>query len=198
MVFVTHFSTPSQTELIGKMTGNGKSKIPEYAKNYKREWFYIVGINRKCGQFDIKLNEETDYCEEVFLSSRARELVRDFKNVLEAQKKGRLQDISKLKFKLSVVENIIELRRNIYFHMGNTFYPYHFFDKNFQDFFEKFIIFTNNVNIKDEDDFEDDTFVRYDSINILRESESESERESESESESDDYIDQVNILLNNL
>ena len=82
--------------------------------------------------------------------------------------------------------------------MGNTFYPYHFFDKNFQDFFEKFIIFTNNVNIKDEDDFEDDTFVRYDSINILRESESESERESESESESDDYIDQVNILLNNL
>ena len=182
------------------MTGNGKSKIPEYAKNYKREWFYIVGINRKCGQFDIKLNEETDYFEEVFLSSRARELVRDFKNVLEAQKKGRLQDISKLKFKLSVVENIIELRRNIYFHMGNTFYPYHFFDKNFQDFFEKFIIFTNNVNIKDEDDFEDDTFVRYDSINILRESESESEseRESESESESDDYIDQVNILLNNL
>ena len=106
MVSVAHFSTPSQTELIGKMTGNGKSKIPEYAKNYKREWFYIVGINRKCCLFIKKLKQGTDSFSEVYSSSRARELVKDFKNFLEAQKRGKLQNISDFYFKYFDINNI--------------------------------------------------------------------------------------------
>ena len=107
------------------------------------------------------LGDNTDCFEKVFWSSRARALIRDFKNVLEAQKVGKLKNISKLKFKLSVVEKIIDLRIDLYFHMGNTFYSDFFADDLFQDFFENFIIFTNNVNIKYEEDFEDDLYEEY-------------------------------------
>ena len=153
MASVAHFSTPSQTELIGKMTGNGKSKIPEYAKNYKREWFYIVGINRKCGLFIKKLNQGTDSLSEVYSSSRAKALVRDFKNFFDAQKRGKLQNISQSNFKLRDVEKIIYLKFFIYINMGNNYFTYNVLNKDFQYFFENLIIFTNNVNIKDKEDF---------------------------------------------
>ena len=46
MGIVGNFSTTSQTELIGKMTENANNKIPEYAKEYKREYQFIRGINK--------------------------------------------------------------------------------------------------------------------------------------------------------
>ena len=133
-------------------------KIPEYAKDFKREYIYIRGINKKCGEFMRILGDNTDSFEKVFWSSRARTLIEWFKDFLEAQRMGKLQNISKLKFKLSVVYKIIDLRNDLYFHMGNTFYADFFADDEFQDFFENFIIFTNNLKIKNEEDFEDDLF----------------------------------------
>ena len=201
MAYLAHF--------INFKKSDTSNKIPEYAKDFKNEWLYITGINRKCGEFMKILGDNTDSFEKVFLSSRARALFRDFKNVLEAQKVGKLQNISKLKFKLSAVSRIIDIREDLYFHMGNTFYDDFFEDDNFRDFFENFIVFINNVKIKNEEEFENDLFEEYDDLDeeiqrerereredmqrilneIVRgdesESESESEIESESESESD-------------
>ena len=173
---------------------NISKKIPEYAKDFKKEWLYITGINRKCGEFMKKLGEDTDSFEKVFSSPRAKALIEHFKNVLEAQKMGKLQNISQLKFKLSAVYKIIDLRMDLYYQMGNKFYTdFVISDDDFQDFFENFIIFTRNVNFKNEEDFEDDLYLEY-----LNDSESESESdiefrelfnrifESESESDSDD------------
>ena len=173
---------------------NISKKIPEYAKDFKKEWLYITGINRKCGEFMKKLGEDTDSFEKVFSSPRAKALIEHFKNVLEAQKIGKLQNISQLKFKLSAVYKIIDLRMDLYYQMGNKFYTdFVISDDDFQDFFENFIIFTRNVNFKNEEDFEDDLYLEY-----LNDSESESESdiefrelfnrifESESESDSDD------------
>ena len=181
--------------VIEKTTQHTK-KIPEYAKDFKNEWLYIRGINKKCGEFMRILGDNTDSFEEVFWSSRARALIKNFKNVLEAQKVGKLQNISKLKFKLSAVEKIIDLRIDLYFHMGHTFHADFFLDDEFQDFFENFIIFTNNVNIKYEEKFEDDLYLEYfsgkytkiDSISELdniSDFDFDSISESESESESD-------------
>ena len=187
MGFVNHVS-------VFKNSNTSKNKIPEYAKDFKKEWLYITGINRKCGEFMKKLGDNTDSFEKVFWSSRAKALIEHFKNVLEAQKMGKLQNISELEFKLSAVEKIIELRIHIYLNMGNVYYSDYLLDEDFQDFFENFIIFTNNVKIKNEEDFEDDLYLEYLNNN---ESESESDRdfrelfdrvfesESESESESD-------------
>ena len=186
MAYLAHFTN-----------SNTSNKIPEYAKDFKNEWLYIRGINKLCGEFMKFLGDNTDSLEKVFWSSRARALISHFKNVLEAQKMRKLQNISKLEFKLSVVDKIIDLRFDLYFHMGNTFYADFFTDDEFQDFFENFIIFTNNVNIKYEEDFENDIYEEYveedEENDSLSESESEFirvnlreiENESESESESD-------------
>ena len=142
MAYLAHFTNFKNS--------NTSNKIPEYAKDFKNEWLYIQGINKKCGEFMIILGDNTDSFEKVFWSSRAKALIEHFKDVLEAQKMGKLQNISKLKFKLSAVDKIVQLRVDLYFHMGNIFYADFFSDDEFQDFFENFIIFTNNVNIKYE------------------------------------------------
>ena len=41
--------------LLAKMSANSestqiKSKIPEYAKDFKKEWLFIRGINKECGE----------------------------------------------------------------------------------------------------------------------------------------------------
>ena len=157
------------------------SKIPDYAKDFRNEWLFIRGINKKCGEFSKKLDDTTAF-EEVFWSLRAKALINHFKNILKNQKLGKLQNIRQLKFKLSAVDKIIELRVDLYYLMGNSFYADFFADEDFQDFFENFIFFTNSVNIKYEKDFEDDLFNIDDfrgTFTVI---------ESESESESDFYI----------
>ena len=184
MVSVTHFY------IFNTYNHSYTQKIPEYAKDFKREYIYIRGINKKCGEFMKFLEDNTDSLEKVFSSPRARTLIEWFKDFLEAQKMGKLQNTSKLKFKLSAVYKIIDLRNDLYFHMGNTFYADFFADDEFQDFFENFIIFTNNLKIKNEEDFEDDLFdiIAYngkyreiDSLSELSEFDSLSESESESD-----------------
>ena len=192
MAYLAHFSSFKKSIKLN-------NKIPEYAKDFRKEWLYIQGINKKCGDFSKMLDETTSF-EKVFWSSLAKALIKHFKNVLEAQKKGKLQNISKLKFKLSAVDKIVQLRVDLYYFMGNIFYADFFTDDEFQDFFENFIIFTNNVNIKYEENFEDDLYdindyirdhVEIDSISDIDNiSENENENENENESESDsDYED---------
>ena len=172
------------------------SKIPVYAREFKREWQYIRGINKKCGEFMEKLGNTTSF-EEVFWSLRAKALINDFKNVLEAQKMGKLQNISQLKLKLSAVEKIVQLRLDLYYMMGNNFHVDFLMDDEFQDFFENFIIFTNSVKIKNEEDFEDDlyndeiirrTYMENDNDNdsdldLISDSDFDSESDSDSDSD---------------
>ena len=182
MVSVAHFK-------LFKNTNNTSSKIPEYAKSFKNEWLYIVGINKKCGEFSKKLSITTEE-DKVFLSQSAKKLIQDLKNVLEAQRVGKFQNISNLNFKLSAVEKIITLRIDLYSVMVNYLdVDFVVGDEEFHDFFENFIIFTNSTKIKYEEDFEDDF-----DINDIRETFTDSESDSifddieiysESESESD-------------
>ena len=99
MAYLAHFTN---IEKFYKLN----NKIPDYAKDFKNEWLYITGINRKCGDFIKILGENIDSIEKVFWSSRARALIRDFKNVLEAQKMGKLQNISDFYFKYFDINNI--------------------------------------------------------------------------------------------
>ena len=100
------FVTQKNCASINSENSNISKKIPEYAKDFKKEWLYITGINRKCGEFMKKLGEDTDSFEKVFSSPRAKALIRHFKNVLEAQKIGKLQNISDFYFKYIDISNI--------------------------------------------------------------------------------------------
>ena len=132
-----------------------KSKIREYAKDFKNEWLFLRGIDKKCGEFSKMIDGcNTSSLWKLFLSKRATALIENFNNILELQKLGKLQNFRDLKFKLSVVENIFILRLNLYY-SSHTEYE----DENFQDFFESFIVFFKNVIIKNEEDFEDDVYT---------------------------------------
>ena len=64
--------------------------IPEYARDYKNEYLFIRGINKKCGEFLKKLNKvdfSDGYNEEVFMSHQTESLVSYFSHFLTAQKR---------------------------------------------------------------------------------------------------------------
>ena len=76
--------------------------IPDYAKDFKREWQYIRGINKTCGKFIERL----DFGGDLFNSSIANSLKYHIKRFLKAQERGRLKDISNFYFKYFDVNNI--------------------------------------------------------------------------------------------
>ena len=131
------------------------SKVPEYAKDFKNEWLYIRGINKKCGEFCKKLDEDP-YDEFLFDSKRAKNLLKLFDHVLKCIKKGVFKDFKQLPFKLSVVYNIVDLRIKLYPFLKSTMYEDDIWDDNFQYFFEKVLFFTRRVDMIDFERFEDD------------------------------------------
>ena len=156
---LAQFSSPFKQEMT-EINQKKISKIPEYAREYKREWQFIRGINKKCGEFSKIIDDcEPSSLWELFYSnnSKASILMNNFNYILECQKFGKIQNIRELDFKLSVVEKIIDLRLNLFYLCRNLYE-----DENFQDFFESYIIFVNNVNIKNEGDFEDDIYNKDD------------------------------------
>ena len=58
MGILSQFSTTSQTGFIGKMTENVNNKIPVYAREYKREYQFIRGINKDFKYLINKINDK--------------------------------------------------------------------------------------------------------------------------------------------
>ena len=180
MAYLAHFSSQNNQ----KMTEN--NKIPEYAKDFKKEWLYIRGINKKCGEFIKFLVENTDSLEKVFWSSRARTLISHFKNVLEAQKMRKLQNISDFYFKYSDINNIecLEEQLDNYSDLYVDRDSYEFdeesyelnIDIDFPGFRELFkLVSLFNDKIKEEEPI----------YNCIPDSDSDSYSESDSDSDSD-------------
>ena len=75
-------------------------------QKYPRETLYLRWINNKCFEFLKMLNEyETKY-EDIFCSSKAKELTKILKDFLQVKMKYKFQNISKLKFEYFDVNNI--------------------------------------------------------------------------------------------
>ena len=86
MVFVAHFSKHPNF--------NKNNKIPEYAKNYRKEWLFIRGINKEFKYFVENINEATSG---LFKSNRANRIKKFIKKFLLSQERGKLnQDQEKL------------------------------------------------------------------------------------------------------
>ena len=57
-----------------------KSKIPDYARDYRNEYLFIRGINKTCGEFVKRLDEEG----KIFNTSQANKLIFYFNKFLKA------------------------------------------------------------------------------------------------------------------
>ena len=171
---------------VFKNSNTSNSKIPEYAKDFRKEWLYITGINKKCGEFMKILGDNTDSVEKVFSSPRVKALIEHFKNVLEAQKMGKFQNISELEFKYFDANNIecleeqLDNYRDLYvdpdsYEFDKESYELNI-DINFPGFRELFkLICLFNDKIKKEEPI----------VNYIFDSDSECD--SDSDSDSDDF-----------
>ena len=78
--------------LVGSTGNNSVNKIPEYARDYKKEWLMIRGINKELESF-IRIHEPEG---KKFSSPKADRIKYNIKRFLRAQEKGKFKDISNL------------------------------------------------------------------------------------------------------
>ena len=88
-----------------KSTNN---KIPEYAREYKKEYLFIRGINKEFKYFIDKLD---DLNNGLFESHRADRIKNFMKRFLRAQEKGKLKDISNMVFREDDVDNLVFINK---------------------------------------------------------------------------------------
>ena len=85
-----------------------KYNIPEYAKNFQKEWQYIIGINEKCGKF-INILFIGMGKSDIFNSLTANSIKFHIKKFLACQECCIFKDISDFYFEYFDVNNIEDL-----------------------------------------------------------------------------------------
>ena len=120
------------------------NKIPPYAKNFKKEYLFIRGINKEFEYFKNKLDKLNDGLFESNISNRIKY---NMKRFLRGQEKGKIKDISNLMLPRYDVDNLIFI--------NNKFRMY----KIRWDFFN---VSDNSDDSDDEDDGSDDVDVDVD------------------------------------
>ena len=129
--------------------------IPNYAKNIKKEYIFIIDINKKCERFVNKIDEEN-----VFNSPQAKKLIIYFNKFLIFQELGHFKDISNYYFENEDVNFIVYLERKLEENMDLFFNPDSFkFDQEkydndytgFKVFFESFEKFKDKIKEKSYD-----------------------------------------------
>ena len=102
MVFVAHFS--------GSLSDQPNfNKIPEYAKNYRKEYLFIRGINKEFKYFVENINDAT---RGLFNNHRVARIKKFIKRFLLAQERGRLKDTSNFEIKSEDVKYLIRIEKN--------------------------------------------------------------------------------------
>ena len=80
------------------------NKIPEYAREYKREYLFIRGLNK---EFKYLVNKLDDLNNGLFESNISNRIKYFMKRFLRGQEKGKLKDISNLMFQIDDLNNLI-------------------------------------------------------------------------------------------
>ena len=185
MVIATHFSTTPQTELTGKMTENRNNKIPHYARDYKKEYLYIRGINKEFKYFKNKLVILNHGLFESSIANRIKKIMKDF---IRGQEKGKLKNISGMNLPEYVVNNLISINKNFVLYKlrydaycdGDIVYSNRVIDEDgnveyfvdgkpypgFIEFYDIFKIFFNQIKISD-DDSDDEDYEDYEDYDII-------------------------------
>ena len=117
------------------------NKIPEYARDYKKEYLFIRGINKMCLNFISKY--ETD-SRKRFVSEYYDSIKYFIKRFLKGQERGKLQDISSFvlrNYDISFIEDLylILIYENDFEDIDNL---------DYRDFYELFCKFYNKIKIE--------------------------------------------------
>ena len=172
------------------------NKIPEYAREYKREYQFIRGINK---EFKYFLNKQDNLNNGLFESYIADRIKNFMKIFLRAQEKGKLKDISKFEIPDDIVFNINEIKvlfdawKLRYDALNNVSDSDEDFDEvnevvypGFGKLYKLFKIFYNKLNIYyEEEESDNDSDGEYEIKFVYSDSDSDRDRDSDSDSDSD-------------
>ena len=130
---------------------SGSNKIPEYARDFKKEYLFIWGINKELENFIYLIDSEG----KKFSSLKADRFKRYFDRFVKARENGRLKDISHLRLKENDVEFIDKLKLDLedysdYFYVVDEEYN-HLVNNNendkikYDEFYESFEKFKSKL-----------------------------------------------------
>ena len=200
MGILEHFSHPQNCI-------KSTNKIPQYAREYKKEYLFIRGINKEFKYFIDKLD---DLNNGLFESHRANRIKYFMKRFLRGQEKGKLRDISELEIDEKDVNNLIfikdkfrcyKIRYDYFYDDDDNDYFYNDDDDDdddddednssndvypgFKDTYDVFELFYSRIKIKHEDsDSDSDCDCDSDFEIVLPVSDSDSDSDSECDSDS--------------
>ena len=168
-------------------------KIPPYARDYKKEYLYIRGINKEFKYFIDKLD---DLNNGLFESHRADRIKNLMKRFLRGQEKGKLKDISNLMLPRYDVDNLIFINKQ--FSMYKI--RWDFFNASDDDDSDDDIDVDNIID-SDDDDIVDSNNVYpgfkeiYDIFKLFFSKIKYEGCDSDSGSDSDSEFENVNVIL---
>ena len=147
-----------------KNLNKSNNKIPEYAREYKREYQFIRGLNK---EFKYLINKLDDLNNGLFESNISNRIKYFMKRFLRAQEKGKLKDISEFEIEYDIVFNLNKIKNklnNIDQYLDFILNCYHKEDlifintyPGFIDFYYYFNLFFTKLNIKYENDSDSDS-----------------------------------------
>ena len=148
---------------------NFSAKIPEYVKEYKREYQYIRGINKAISfMSDIMEEDIFDIYKKTdshIFSNKFDSLIKFIKRFLRATENGKLKDISNFEFGYYDIDNIYEVKFSIYYYLSliQNYYDWSrgLNDKSLVSRYERYKhdleLFLSKINIKLQDTGDSDT-----------------------------------------
>ena len=96
-------------QTVGVSGFTSKNKIPEYAREYKREYQFIIAINKEFEYFiNFMRYEDVEY-----KPHKVDRIMGFIKRFLLAQEKGKFKDISHIEFDYDDIYNIIKLKEDL-------------------------------------------------------------------------------------
>ena len=95
---------PTSFQNFNNLNKSTNSKIPEYAKEYKREYQFIRGLNCEFRYFIKKLD---DLNKGLFETNSTNRIKYYMKRFIRGQENGKFKDISNFKFPDNILNNII-------------------------------------------------------------------------------------------
>ena len=131
------------------------NKIPEYARDYKNEYLFIIGLNKEFHKFEDKY-ENHEY--KIYESKYCKDLKNLIKRFLRRQEYGYLKDISSFIFKNADIFYIKDtysmLKYDLEMFTDDELSTDDFYS-GFSDFYELFCKFYYKINIAyDDDDYD--------------------------------------------
>ena len=128
--------------------------IPVYERDYKKEYLFIIGINKEFKYFVDHINEAPSGLFENHRVDRIKYLIKRF---LKGQERCKLKDISNFEINYNDVVNLIKIKKNF-----NNFNQYINFCKDcyeddepfidpypgFKNIYDDFELFFSNFKIK--------------------------------------------------